>query len=76
MFIKQKGKDGLLKFIQAIRQETTHSGHKELYGILTQNLSEEVEYEELYKAVMDTQFVSNNGKDVILYHNGYSSWSK
>ena len=64
MFVKQKGKDGLLKFVQAVGQETSHSGHKELYRILTQNLCQQVEYQELYKAVIDNQVVSNIGKDV------------
>ena len=65
MFIKQKGNDGLLKFMKAIGQETTHRGHKEMYRILTQNLCQQVEYQELYKALMDTQVVSNIGKDVL-----------
>ena len=58
--MKHKGKDALLKFIQAIGQETTHSGHKELYDKLMQNLSdsEKVEYQALHKA--------ENGKCTIL----------
>ena len=56
----------MLKFMQAIGRERTHYGHKELYKKLMQNLSdsEQIEFQELYKAVIDSQ-IDSNGKCTI-----------
>ena len=62
MFIKQKGSEGLVKFIKAIEEETSHFGHKELSGILIHNLPQQVDNEELHKKVLHTQ-MDSRGKN-------------